>query len=315
MKGRRRKRCSPKWKRRARTTSTGGRAASASTFTTPATTCWTSPRKRTSASSPRTRWARRPFPAFEKFEDEVVDWTLDLLHAPPGATGVMTSGGTESLFLALATARDWARVEKPAIVAARDRHPVERASGVRQGRALPWARRSARTAARRLSRRRRRDGGSGHARHDPRRRLRARASARRDRPDHATSSRLAQAARPVVPRRCLRRRLHRTVRQARGLPGLGLRFRDRRRRLDLGRSAQVRVHGERRVAVAARQRSQCGATWCSTSTTGRAGTTARRRFVARVRAARSLRRGRSCATSASTATRASRERRWKAAIA
>ena len=57
----------------------------------------------------------KAFPSLRKFEEEVVDWTLDLLHAPPGATGVMTSGGPASLFLALAAARDWARVEKPSV--------------------------------------------------------------------------------------------------------------------------------------------------------------------------------------------------------
>lgn len=57
----------------------------------------------------------KAFPSLRKFEDEVVDWTLDLLHAPPAATGVMTSGGTESLFLALAAARDRARAMRPSI--------------------------------------------------------------------------------------------------------------------------------------------------------------------------------------------------------
>ena len=57
----------------------------------------------------------KAFPSLKKFEDEIVDWTLDLLHAPQNATGVVTSGGTESLFLALATARDWARATRPSI--------------------------------------------------------------------------------------------------------------------------------------------------------------------------------------------------------
>ena len=57
----------------------------------------------------------KAFPSLKKFEEDVVDWSLDLLHAPPAATGVMTSGGTESLFLALATARDWARATRPFI--------------------------------------------------------------------------------------------------------------------------------------------------------------------------------------------------------
>lgn len=70
----------------------------------------------------------KAFPSLKKFEDEVVDWALDLLHAPPGATGVMTSGGTESLFLALAAARDWARatrdIAKPELVIPCSAHPA-----------------------------------------------------------------------------------------------------------------------------------------------------------------------------------------------
>jgi glutamate/tyrosine decarboxylase-like PLP-dependent enzyme len=71
----------------------------------------------------------KAFPSLKKFEDDVVDWTLDLLHAPQNATGVMTSGGTESLFLALATARDWARatrasITKPEIVVPASAHPA-----------------------------------------------------------------------------------------------------------------------------------------------------------------------------------------------
>jgi glutamate/tyrosine decarboxylase-like PLP-dependent enzyme len=58
----------------------------------------------------------KAFPSLKKLEDDVVDWTLDVLQAPGDATGVMTSGGTESLFLALAAARDWARATKPSIV-------------------------------------------------------------------------------------------------------------------------------------------------------------------------------------------------------
>lgn len=59
----------------------------------------------------------KAFPSLKKFEDDVVGWSADLLHAPETATGVMTSGGTESIFLALKTARDWARAERPQIVA------------------------------------------------------------------------------------------------------------------------------------------------------------------------------------------------------
>lgn len=51
------------------------------------------------------------FPSLKQMEDEVVSIGLDLLNAPPGACGNITSGGTESIFLALKTCRDLARSE------------------------------------------------------------------------------------------------------------------------------------------------------------------------------------------------------------
>lgn len=59
----------------------------------------------------------KAFPSLKKFEDDIVGWTADLLHAGPASTGVVTSGGTESIFLALKAARDWARAERPGITA------------------------------------------------------------------------------------------------------------------------------------------------------------------------------------------------------
>jgi sphinganine-1-phosphate aldolase len=55
------------------------------------------------------------FPSLRRMETEVVAMTNGLLNAPAGAAGSMTSGGSESLFLALKTARDWARAERPRI--------------------------------------------------------------------------------------------------------------------------------------------------------------------------------------------------------
>lgn len=46
------------------------------------------------------------FPSLKRMEDEVLSMALDLLHAPAGATGNMTSGGTESIILAVKSARD-----------------------------------------------------------------------------------------------------------------------------------------------------------------------------------------------------------------
>ena len=55
------------------------------------------------------------FPSLRRMETEVIAMTLGLLNAPEDAAGAMTSGGSESLLLALKTARDWARAERPQI--------------------------------------------------------------------------------------------------------------------------------------------------------------------------------------------------------
>jgi len=49
------------------------------------------------------------FPSLARMEADVVSIGLDLLNAPDGACGDMTSGGSESIFLALKTCRDQAR--------------------------------------------------------------------------------------------------------------------------------------------------------------------------------------------------------------
>jgi len=55
------------------------------------------------------------FPSLRGFERDVVSMTLDLLHAPAGSAGSMTSGGSESLLMAVKTARDWARATRPEV--------------------------------------------------------------------------------------------------------------------------------------------------------------------------------------------------------
>ena len=49
------------------------------------------------------------FPSLKRMEEDVVGMGLSLLHAPEGARGNMTSGGTESILLAVKTCRDAAR--------------------------------------------------------------------------------------------------------------------------------------------------------------------------------------------------------------
>jgi glutamate/tyrosine decarboxylase-like PLP-dependent enzyme len=51
------------------------------------------------------------FPSLARMEREVVGHALALLHAPEGANGAMTSGGTDSIVMAVKTARDFARAQ------------------------------------------------------------------------------------------------------------------------------------------------------------------------------------------------------------
>lgn len=51
------------------------------------------------------------FPSLARMEREVVAFGLRILNAPDGAGGAMTSGGTDSIFMALKAARDYARAQ------------------------------------------------------------------------------------------------------------------------------------------------------------------------------------------------------------
>jgi sphinganine-1-phosphate aldolase len=55
------------------------------------------------------------FPSLKKFESEVVAMSKGLLNGDDYVVGNMTSGGTESILMALKTAREWAKNEKPHI--------------------------------------------------------------------------------------------------------------------------------------------------------------------------------------------------------
>ena len=71
---------------------------------------------------------QRAFPSMKKLETDVVEMGLSLMRAPETATATFTSGGTESIFLAVKTARDWARSTKglkaPNMVIPRTAHPA-----------------------------------------------------------------------------------------------------------------------------------------------------------------------------------------------
>ncbi|MBA3069449.1 MAG: aspartate aminotransferase family protein [Hyphomonas sp.] len=49
------------------------------------------------------------FPSLAQMEKDVISMALGLLHGPEGATGAITSGGTDSITMAMKTARDFAR--------------------------------------------------------------------------------------------------------------------------------------------------------------------------------------------------------------
>ncbi|KAK3926157.1 Sphingosine-1-phosphate lyase [Frankliniella fusca] len=52
------------------------------------------------------------FPGVNKMEAEVVRMSCNLFHGSPESCGTMTTGGTESIFMACKAYRDWAREEK-----------------------------------------------------------------------------------------------------------------------------------------------------------------------------------------------------------
>jgi sphinganine-1-phosphate aldolase len=69
------------------------------------------------------------FPSLKRMEHEVVGFGLSLLHGPDDAVGTITSGGTDSITMAMKAARDFARKEKGVtgplnIVLPRSAHPA-----------------------------------------------------------------------------------------------------------------------------------------------------------------------------------------------
>ena len=52
------------------------------------------------------------FPSLKQMEDEVIGMTLSILHGSEASAGAMTSGGTDSITMAVKTARDYARAQR-----------------------------------------------------------------------------------------------------------------------------------------------------------------------------------------------------------
>ncbi len=69
------------------------------------------------------------FPSLQKFETEVVAMTIDMLNGDRKAVGSMTSGGTESILMAVKTYREWAKkrfpeIKEPEMVLPSSAHPA-----------------------------------------------------------------------------------------------------------------------------------------------------------------------------------------------
>ena len=69
------------------------------------------------------------FPSLKRMEEEVVGFGLGLLHGDDEANGVITSGGTDSITMALKAARDFARIDRGVkgplnVVLPRSAHPA-----------------------------------------------------------------------------------------------------------------------------------------------------------------------------------------------
>jgi sphinganine-1-phosphate aldolase len=74
------------------------------------------------------------FPSLAQMEREVVEFGLSLLNAPKDAAGAMTSGGTDSILMAVKAARDYARAQGRAgpfnIVTPYSAHPAFHKAGM-----------------------------------------------------------------------------------------------------------------------------------------------------------------------------------------
>jgi glutamate/tyrosine decarboxylase-like PLP-dependent enzyme len=64
------------------------------------------------------------YPSARTLENAVVKACLELMHAPEGAAGTATAGGTESVMLAVKTARDFARKTRPEVVSPKMLLPI-----------------------------------------------------------------------------------------------------------------------------------------------------------------------------------------------
>ena len=73
-------------------------------------------------------FANLSFSSLARYEADLVAMLLEMMNAPEGAVGSLTIGGTESILMAVKTARDWARdahpeASAPEVIVPRAAHP------------------------------------------------------------------------------------------------------------------------------------------------------------------------------------------------
>ena len=189
------------------------------------------------------------FPSLLRMENDLVGFALGLLDGPDSAVGTVTSGGTESVLLAVQAARDaHPDVAEPRMVLPATAHAAFHKAahyfGVEPVLVPVGADFTADVAATEAADRRgpRPDGAGG--------RERAVVRARRRRPGHRARG-PGGGARDPVPRRRVHRRLGAAVRRA-ARPGRApVDVCGGGGHLDLGRPAQVRLRAQGHLAAAA----------------------------------------------------------------
>ncbi len=62
-------------------------------------------------------YATKVFPSLVRYETDIVGTLLEMMNAPIGASGSITTGGTESLIMAVKTAHAWAHDHRPGATA------------------------------------------------------------------------------------------------------------------------------------------------------------------------------------------------------
>ncbi len=245
------------------------------------------------------------FPSLLAMENDLVGVAGRLVDAPDGFTGVVTSGGTESILLAVLAARDG----RPEVSAPRMVLPTTAHAAFHK--AAHWLRVEpvfvdVDPVTKRADPRG--DGSRDRRAHRARRRLRTVLRPRRHRPGRADRGR-GRRSRGPVPCRRLHRRVGAPAPARRRARPAAVDLRVRGRHEPLARPAQVRLHPQGRLDPAARVGRAAPHPPLRLAPAGPATRCSTRRPSRRSPAARSPRPGPSSTTSAPIATSTSPARR------